>query len=76
MEHARRILNTFELDNGFLEVINTTTYIINRSPTTMLDGKTSEEFLCGKLVDYSHFHIFGCDAFSHVPKENMSNLAP
>ena len=40
MEHARSMLSTFGLDNGFwVETVNIVVYLINISPTATLDGK-------------------------------------
>ena len=63
------MLNTFGLDNGlWVDFVNIAMYLINKSPIVVLDGNIPKKVWCGKLVDYSHFCIFGCDAFSHVPK--------
>ena len=75
MECERSMLNASGLDNVFWEkVVNAVVYLINKSPTTTLDGNISKEFWCDKLVDYSYLHISGCDAFSHVPKKRGPSL--
>ena len=72
MEHARRMLNTLVLDDGFwVEVINTFANLINLSPATTLNGKILE---CGKPIDYSHLHTFGSNLFSHVLKKRGPSL--
>ena len=69
-KRARSMLSASRLDNGFwADVVNTIAYLINKSPTTALDGQILEEVWCGKQVDYSHLRTFNCDAFSLVPKE-------
>jgi hypothetical protein len=56
------------------EAVKTTCYLINRSPTTTLDGGIPKEVWTGKRVNYSHLKVFGCEAFVHIPKENRTKL--
>ena len=39
-----------------------------------MHGYIPDEVYCGKLVDYFHSCIFGCDEFSHLPKEKSPKL--
>ena len=69
MEVARAML----CDQGlpkFLwgEAANTAVYIQNRCPHSALDSKTPEEVFTSKKPDVSHFRIFGCPVYFHVPK--------
>ena len=48
------------------ETIKTTSFIINRSPSSAIDFKIPEEVWLGRLVDYSSLKIFGCPACVHV----------
>ena len=57
-----------------VEVVSTTCYLINQSPTTTLDGGIPEEVWTDKNLNYSHLKIFGCEAFVHIPKENRTKL--
>ncbi|GJV06666.1 retrovirus-related pol polyprotein from transposon TNT 1-94 [Tanacetum coccineum] len=41
------------------EVVNTACYVINRSPSTVVEMKTPMEMWTGKPVNYSDLHIFG-----------------
>ncbi|GKA31352.1 gag-pol polyprotein [Tanacetum coccineum] len=41
------------------EAINTACYVINRSPSTVVELKTSMEMWRGKPANYSDLHIFG-----------------
>ena len=69
MEHERIMLSISRFHNGlWSKVVDTTMYMISKSPVIVLDGKILEEVWCGNLVDYSHLCIFGFDAFSHVHK--------
>lgn len=54
--------------------MRTTCYLINRSPTTTLDGDISKEVWIAMKVNYSHLKIFGCEVFVHIPKENRTKL--
>ena len=56
------------------EAANTTMYIQNRCPHSTLDSKTPEEVFSGKKPDVSHFRVFGCPVYFHVPKEKRSKL--
>jgi hypothetical protein len=39
-----------------------------------LDDKNPQEVWTGKEPSFTHIKVFGCDAYVHVPKENMSKL--
>ena len=60
--------------NFWAEAVRTACYLINRSPTTALDGGILEEVWTGKNLNYSHLKIFRCEAFVHIPKENRTKL--
>lgn len=60
--------------NFWAKAVRTACYLINRSPTTNLDGGIPEEVWIGKNLVYSHLKIFGCEAFVHIPKENRTKL--
>ncbi|CAI9772568.1 unnamed protein product [Fraxinus pennsylvanica] len=47
------------------EVVMTAMYIVNRTSTSFLDGKTPEEVWSGKLADYTVLKTFECAAYSH-----------
>ena len=49
-------------------------YLINKSPTTALDGKNLEEVWHGKLVDYAHLCIFGYDILPACLKKRGPGL--
>ena len=56
------------------EAANTAVYVQNRSPHQVLDFKIPEEFFSGKKPYVSHFRIFGCLVYFHVPKEKRNKL--
>ena len=75
MEAARAML----YDQGLLrfvwgEVANTDVYVQNRCPHSALDSKTPEEIFSSKKPDVSHFRVFDCPVYFHVPKEKRSKL--
>jgi len=69
------MLKCKNLTNVFwVEAINTTMYLKNRSPTRSLDYKTPFEALFRFKPAISHIRVFGCKAFVHVTKENTKKL--
>lgn len=60
------MLSTVGLEQKFQgEAVNTTCFLINRSPTTALDNRIPEEIWKGKSFEYSFLRIFGCYAYVH-----------
>ena len=75
MEKVRSMLSYFGLPKYFwVEVVRTTCYLINHSPTTSLDGGIPEKVWAGKDLCYTHLSIFGCESYVHIPKEQRSKL--
>jgi hypothetical protein len=58
------------------EACNTTIYIQNRCPYRILEDKTPKEAFTGVKPKVSHFCIFGCPVFIHVPMEKSTKLEP
>jgi hypothetical protein len=56
------------------DVVDTDVYLINRGPSSSLDGRILEEEWTGKKVNYSFLKTFGCEAFVHIDKENRTKL--
>ena len=56
------------------ETINTTSFIINRSPSPTIDFKIPEKVWLGRPVDYLSLKIFGCLAYVHVQSGERSKL--
>ena len=69
MEHARctRLHVGFPLQ-FWTNAIDTVVYLINRGPSSSLDGGILEEAWIGKKVNYSFLKTFGCEAFVHINK--------
>eukprot|EP00253_Pinus_taeda_P016539 PITA_16539 len=56
------------------EAVETTCYLVNKSPSSMLKDKTPQEVWIGKKPFLSHLRVFRCDAYVHVPKEKRTKL--
>jgi hypothetical protein len=51
-------------------------YIVNHTPTKALKNITLEEAWTKIKPDVSHFHVFGSEAWAHIPNEKMKALQP
>ena len=58
------------------EAINCTNYIVNHTPTKFLQGIAPEEAWSKIKPDVSHFCVFGCEAWAHIPDEKRKALKP
>jgi hypothetical protein len=58
----------------WVEIVATTTYIQNQILTNAISNMTPKEVWCGYKPSISHFGVFGCVAFAHVPKEVRTKL--
>ena len=56
------------------EACSTTVYLQNKSPHHVVENKTHEESFISKKPEVSHFRIFGCLTFSHVPSEKRTKF--
>eukprot|EP00253_Pinus_taeda_P034604 PITA_34604 len=75
MEKERSMLSRAELGQEFwVEAVETACYLVNRSPSSVLEDKTPQEVWTGKKPSLSHLRLFGCDAYVHVPKEKRTKL--
>jgi len=55
------------------EAVNTAAYIRNRV-TTATAGQTPYDRLYGRIPDVSHFRVFGCMAYAHIPEVERTTL--
>lgn len=53
--------------------MDTTTYLIKRSPSSALDGDISEMWY-DKIVNYYFLKVFGYIAYAHVDQEMRKKL--
>eukprot|EP00253_Pinus_taeda_P005926 PITA_05926 len=58
------------------EAINCENYILNRTPTKVLKNITPEEAWSSIKPDVGHFHVFGSEAWAHIPDEKHKSLEP
>jgi hypothetical protein len=70
MESVRSMLADSGLPQKFwAEALSTAVYLKNRSPTKSLPETTPFEVWSGEKPDVSHLRVFGCNAYSHVPRD-------
>jgi hypothetical protein len=75
MDKARSMLSGVGLAQElWVDVVDTTKYLVNMSPSSMLVDSTPHEVWFGKKALLSHLKVFGYDAFVHVPKEKSRKL--
>jgi hypothetical protein len=75
MEKKRTMLSGAELGQEFwVEAVGIACYLVNRSPSSVLDDKTPHKVWSRKKPSLQHLRVLGCDAYVHVPKENRSKL--
>ena len=75
IEDVRTMLADSKLPHRFwAEALSTCVYLRNHSPTKALRGITPYEAWNGIKPDVSHFRVFGCAAYVHVPKVERHKL--
>ncbi len=55
-------------------VVDIVVLLINKGPSSALDGGILEETWTSKKVNYSFLRSFGYEAFIHIDKENKTKL--
>jgi hypothetical protein len=69
MEHARSMRLHVGFPLQFREdAVDIAVYLINKGPSSSLDGRIPEEEWIGKKVKYTFLKTFGCEAFVHIDK--------
>ncbi|KAH9294173.1 hypothetical protein KI387_040625 [Taxus chinensis] len=58
----------------WVDAVDIVVYLINRGPSSALEGGVPEEAWTSKEVNYSFLKVFGCEAFVHIDKENRTKL--
>ena len=58
------------------EACSTVVYLQNRSLRRVVGNKTPKESFTGKKPEVSHFRIFGCLTYSHVPSGKRTKFEP
>ena len=62
--------------NFWAEEINNVNYRVSCTPTKVLKNITPEEAWSSIKLDVSHFHVFGSEAWAHIPNEKHKALEP
>ena len=76
-EIARALMSEKEMPQYYwAEAVHTAVYIMNRTPTAAVHDVTPEEKFTGLKADVSHFKVFGCIAYVHIPDELRTKLDP
>ncbi|KAH9680516.1 hypothetical protein KPL71_026569 [Citrus sinensis] len=74
-ERIRAMLKTAGLPNSFwAEAAKIACYIVNRSPSTAIELKTTMEMRTGKPTDYSYLHAFGCPVYVMYNAQERTKL--
>ena len=73
VDKVRCMLSQSGLSKAFwAEALMYASHIINRLPSTAIDGKTPIEVWSGQPTsDYDRLHIFGCPAYYHVTESKL-----
>ena len=75
VERARTLLLEASLPERFwADAIATVVYILNRSPTRALTGKTPFEAWSGSQPNLAHLRRFGCATYLHIPDAQRTKL--
>jgi transposase InsO family protein len=76
-ERVKSLLNDQDL-SMFLwgKATMTAIYMQNRSPHRILKDMKPEEAFSGKKPNVENLIIFGCQVYSHIPKDKRNKLGP
>jgi hypothetical protein len=75
LENARALLISSALAPHFwAEAVSTVVFLINRQPSTSLQGCTPYERLFGTPPSYSHLRCFGCVYYVLLPPRERTKL--
>lgn len=75
VESTRSMLANSGLSQKFwAEAVSTAAYLQNRCCTRAIHGKTPYEAFTGKKPSVSHLRVFGCTAYSQIPKDERKKL--
>ena len=58
----------------WLEVVNWSIHIVNKSPTFLVQNMTPEKAWKGRKPTIDHFRIFRCIAYAHIPDQKRKKL--
>ena len=76
-EMAKSMMKGKDLPKIFwAKAYNTIVYILNRSYTKGVNRMTPLQAFSSKKPSTTHFRVFGCDRFMHVPDANRTKSEP
>ena len=71
------MLSNAQLPHKFwAEALSTTVFLRNRSSTSTVPGMTPFQAWSGKEPSMNNLRVFGCAAYSHIPKDERKKLNP
>ena len=53
------------------EAVSTAVHLLNKCPSSSIDGEIPDERWYGGKVDYSNLRPFGCKAFAHIKQSKL-----
>ena len=75
VESSRSMLLDAALPQKFwAEAVSTATYLRNRCPTRAVDEMTPYEAWNGVKPRVEHLRVFGCDVYTHIPKDERGKF--
>lgn len=75
MNMVRSMLSRMNIPKVFwLEAVNWSVHILNRSPTLAVKNMTPQEAWTGYKLSIDYFRILGCITYTHVLDEKRSKL--
>ena len=75
VEKTRAMLLDAKLPQSYwAKAIATANYLRNRSPFSAIDGMTPHQAWYGRKPGAEHLRVFGCAAYTHVPKDERGKL--
>ena len=75
VECVRAVLSDAHLSHSFwAEALSTVVYVRNRSYSSAVSGMTPYQAWSGNKPSVGNLRIFGCTAYSHIPKDERKKL--
>ena len=75
VEATRAMLLDAKLPKSFwAEAISTAVYLRNRSTTSTVKGMTPHQAWFGQKPGVKHLRVFGCAAYTHIPRDERGKL--
>lgn len=56
-------------ENLWAEAVNTAVYVLNRTGTSSIEGKSPYEVWHGQAAKFDNFKVFGSIVYSHIPEQ-------